>query len=438
MNENLSLHPVSSAAAALLFMVAPAAPAQSQLWIVDDDAGPGVQFTTIQAAIDAANDGDSILIREGFYPGFRITGKSLELMSAGATSIESSSVSNLGVDQWVSLYQLNFIQLSQHLIHPTLRLESCSGRVWVEKSVVRAGWNSNGVNTIGMQVSGCQAVDLMDCLVTGAFGKDGMLGSQSTGDGSVALQIEFSRLFAYNTTFLGGSGGSGLPFPTFTTEPTETHRGGNGAPGLTAKTAELYLEKCFVYGGSGGQGSLGSLGVPCGSGGDAAYALELDSAPSWMRGSQLQQGAAGSPGLASSLLCSYGVAPPGPISGPVPDELPGPARRLEFSGFAQEGQSAALVFRGLPGEFAFLLLAPAPAGEFLPAYQGARLVSYPGLTVVPTGFLDANGILQVNLTMPQLPAGLLANSAFLQGAFYGQDQLWLGSGIHLHLLDSSL
>lgn len=438
MNENRSLHPVSYAAAALLFMVAPAALAQGQLWIVDDDAGPGAQFTTIQAAIDAANDGDSILIREGIYSGFTIAGKSLELMGAGSASIEPSSVINLSVHQWVSLYQLNFIQLNQHLIGPTLRFDSCSGRVWMEKTVVRAGSNFNGANTTGMRISACQAVDLLDCLVTGAFGKDGMLGSQSTGDGSVALQIEFSRLFAYNTTFLGGSGGSGLPFPTSTTEPTETHRGGDGAPGLTAKAAELYLEQCFVYGGSGGQGSLGGLGVPCGSGGDAAHALVLDSGPGWMRGSQLQQGAAGSPGLASSLLCSHGAAPSGPISGPVPNELPGPVRRLEFSGLAQEGQGVPLVFRGLPGDFAFLLFAPAPAGEFLPAYQGARLVSYPGLTVVPTGFLDASGSLQVNLTMPQLPAGLLANSAFLQGAFYAQDQLWLGSGIHLHLLDSSL
>src|SRR5262245_59533449 len=46
------------------------APAQSSHVLVV--APSGGQFTTIQAAIDAAENGDSILVKAGTYPGFSI------------------------------------------------------------------------------------------------------------------------------------------------------------------------------------------------------------------------------------------------------------------------------------------------------------------------------------------------------------------------------
>ena len=41
-----------------LALVLAATSASSEIWIVDDDGGPGVDFTDIQPAIDIASDGN--------------------------------------------------------------------------------------------------------------------------------------------------------------------------------------------------------------------------------------------------------------------------------------------------------------------------------------------------------------------------------------------
>ena len=55
--------------------------------------GPGEIFTTIQAAVDAASDGDLILVEPGSYPEFRVDGKDLSIVGdAGTfTVLESAS-----------------------------------------------------------------------------------------------------------------------------------------------------------------------------------------------------------------------------------------------------------------------------------------------------------------------------------------------------------
>ena len=60
---------------------------QTSLWIVDDNGGPGTDFTTLQAAVDAAADGDVILVHAGEYLSATIDGKGLSLIGALGASV---------------------------------------------------------------------------------------------------------------------------------------------------------------------------------------------------------------------------------------------------------------------------------------------------------------------------------------------------------------
>ena len=89
--------------------------AQSQVWTVDDD-GPA-DFASIQSAIDAAQDGDALLIRGGSYAPIAIDAKRLTLLADDGqtvlapqplfTNIAGLTVTGLASDQPVTIVGLN-------------------------------------------------------------------------------------------------------------------------------------------------------------------------------------------------------------------------------------------------------------------------------------------------------------------------------------------
>ena len=63
---------------------ASAGSAQLQTWIVDDTPAPPPDFTDIQSAVDAAAEGDTILVEAGSYPTFQIDAKSVSILAVAA------------------------------------------------------------------------------------------------------------------------------------------------------------------------------------------------------------------------------------------------------------------------------------------------------------------------------------------------------------------
>ncbi len=53
------------------------------VYVVGPTAGPGIQFVGIQAGIDAATNGDVLLVQSGSYAGFTLSGKGLTIVGAG-------------------------------------------------------------------------------------------------------------------------------------------------------------------------------------------------------------------------------------------------------------------------------------------------------------------------------------------------------------------
>src|SRR5262245_50864538 len=67
------------------------------VWVVDDNGGPGVDFTDIPPAIAAAADGDILLVKAGSYSHFTLSGKGLRILGEGSDStFVSSSPSSAG------------------------------------------------------------------------------------------------------------------------------------------------------------------------------------------------------------------------------------------------------------------------------------------------------------------------------------------------------
>jgi pectin methylesterase-like acyl-CoA thioesterase len=61
------LRTILSAGVLAVLLLACAGTAAGATWVVDDDGGAGVDYTTIQAAVNAAAAGDTIEVRSGTY-----------------------------------------------------------------------------------------------------------------------------------------------------------------------------------------------------------------------------------------------------------------------------------------------------------------------------------------------------------------------------------
>jgi parallel beta-helix repeat protein len=74
-----------------MLIAAPVAMAAATTWYVDDSGG--ADFTTIQAAVDAASAGDTIIVRDGVYAEYVIVDKSLTIQSQNGratTTVQSA------------------------------------------------------------------------------------------------------------------------------------------------------------------------------------------------------------------------------------------------------------------------------------------------------------------------------------------------------------
>lgn len=102
--------------------------------VVDAANGPGSSFTDIQPAIQAASDGDRILVRAGIYGGFAIDGKGLAILGEPGVFIQRLAlveIRNTTAQQPIALADLN-IDIPYFFFTHTV--ENCDGRVTIERT----------------------------------------------------------------------------------------------------------------------------------------------------------------------------------------------------------------------------------------------------------------------------------------------------------------
>src|SRR5262245_8512514 len=210
--------------AGLSFVASPLA-AQGAVWIVDAAGGAGVDFTALQPAVQAAADGDTLLLRTGDYVLEKLDGRSLVL---AADQGETPTVGMFaGSGPHVTGTPAGGAVVLRGLTLDNLWLAGNPGTVWIE----------------GSRLSG-----------------------------RPALRVEDSADVVIVHSMLIGAGGYYCPvYPgTYCFEP--------GQPGLRATASNVYLDGCALRGGEGApETSLdlyvpSSVGVPSDGGAGAELA----------------------------------------------------------------------------------------------------------------------------------------------------------------------
>jgi hypothetical protein len=384
----------------LCLLLSAHAAAQGKVWVVDDIAGPGVDFTTLPPAIAAAANGDTILVKPGQYHDLvDVDGKSLALIGPAEPEVAYTAgirVRNLAAGQHVLLR--NLTSWFEPLVASKLKLllEDNAGTVWIEDFRLQSQPGGRA------QFENCAEVVLLRSVFKGGVGPPPA--ADLTGSGIVGVVSIDSSVHAYGCEFVGGSGSvSGFIF-----------YGSDGADAFQLKGGSLFAADCIFTGGDAGI----IAGPVCGSG-HSGDGLELTAGATAPSASTL-----GGSFEAGEADIGCGFLPPGQPIGLFAgtyQELAGLPCSLDVQATVREGGLLTVAFTGAPGAAAFLALSFVPDALYFPPFLGSLLLGPPYAVVLGTA-LPPSGNLQLDL-----PVGFLPPAAEML-LFHGQLGLLLTDG----------
>ena len=408
--------------------------------VVVVDAGGAGQYTQIQAAVTAAQDGDTILVKPGSYSAFTIDDKSLSIVGDSATPINVSGtivVKNLAATRSAVLAGLKSTGLSPATSAPSdgagLLLRSNQGSVRVQGCTFNGSTTSYFTGKPGVVLETNSAgTAFVACTMKGGRGVGyPAIGYTDNGSpGGEGILAQGSIVALYDCTVDGGRGGD--------TGYAHAARGGEGAHvSLVNSTGALFASGTHVQGGRGGdswEDTFNDNTYP-GDGGDG---LHLDSGTVAQILQCDVQG--GPPGV--GLICS--PAQP-PVSG-TPYVGSGQPYFFNVSklGFhaptpLRENASFQAQVTGEPGARVFLMFSPDTTFLPIPSLRGVVLVSnrhvHPELIA---GTIPASGVLSLDLAAPVLGAGVQSTTFYIQASCIdSQGRYVLGSFAPIVVLDSN-
>lgn len=267
----------------LLGSVFAASLAAQRTWIVDQVAGPGVDFTDIPPAVAAAAAGDRIVVR-GSTPGAPtyssfVVGKPLDIEATQGASVYFFRVENLTAGQVARIAGFRCEPRPYYpLLDECVLVRNCVGTVLLANLNV---WNRTGEYQPGFVVRDAVAVAIQGCVAVGR--------SAGLTTGGPALLVERSGVSITASTLNGGDGGGSA----------SNAAGYNGGNGIDVNASSVYVATTTLQGGSGGYGWAWS--------GNGGYGAAVAAAPS----SQV---------TIASCTVTRGM---GPVNG---DAVTGPAR----------------------------------------------------------------------------------------------------------------
>lgn len=383
------------------------------------DSSGGGDFTDLQAAVDAASEGDTIVVRrppeppgDPRYGPLVIDGKSLAVVNVrrGDLRVGAIAVRGLGPGQSVVLSGLSVRPGAPSVDAPGLLIQGCAGAVRVQDCVVDGGQASAGRPAVAVR-------DSADVVLSRSTIRGGA-GAGRLDPGGPAIVAASSRVVIQNSEVGGGAGGSEMAF-------FRDAYGGPGGTGIVVHDSFVHVSGGAVTGGLGGYALYGDPS----EGGDGGIGIDASTDSTvYVLGGEVSGGEGG---LGDTL-----VGDPGPDVVGAVTLLAATDRGLSVPDRVEEGGSIPLVFQGEPGETVVLLRSGASRSRLVDPSVGVLHIAPPFERLV-LGTLPASGELEVPLAAPDAPAGG-AVELVLQGAFVDPSGATrLGPAGHVFVLDGA-
>jgi hypothetical protein len=390
---------------------------------------------TLQSAVDAASDYDTILVRSetvfgGGYAGFELHGKSLAIIGRGGTLSTPPKIK--GQAHITSTPSGGFVVLGNLDMYApdaeqaALRAVGNAGSLWLQNCTLSGTSGDFGQGDAGPAAG---VVNNADVQFTSCTILAGDPGAPFAGviDGPQALFAQASALRLIHSAITGGTGSP--------QNSDDGGPGGNGGPGLILTSGTLLSVGSTIVGGEGGAGGFFAEG-PCpssgGVGGNGGAAIVAGATPAISpapdvrtRGGVLS-GGVGGPGGPS--ICGP-VGPTGATGANVLTldgtwtPLPGVARYLTGPSSARENTMAQLTLTGMPGDDVYLDASDITSPEM------QLVVSFPGRTFerpfvkgtqgLYVGTIPPSGTLTVSTNIGFLPPSVASKWLRFRPQFLG-------------------
>lgn len=343
----------------------------------------------LNVAVQAAADGDTLLVHAGNYYFFDVDGKSLSILAYPGETVNLGSANPPGVRVRNLAAGQTCVVSGFHTA--LLQVTNCAGAVRIAGvSSITAGLECSAT------VTGSLDVSLSGCSFRGRVNPGAI-------PGGTALSISSSNVALYDLSAIGANGVTlvdvfGAPYGT---------AGGNG---LAVDSSSIFASNCIFAGGNGANGGTPPP-FPCHQGGAGGDGVLLGSAPSM----QLRLLNVATSGGTGGFGCGVQSPAGSPINGPssAVTLLSGTRRALEAPSPRREGTLFPITFRGEIGDRVILVTSARTQWSYEPLFSGVVLYG-PGVRRFPMGTIGASGALTVNFTAPTLPAGVEATLLHMQ------------------------
>ncbi len=380
----------------------------------------GGQFTNLQAAVDAASDGDCILVKPGQYASVFIFSKSLTIAADAGANVSvfgQVTVSSLTSSQSFLLHGVHVIGAGG----PALRTMYNQGEVRIQHCTISGAhgdpYDPGALACTGPgHLAGWPGADLEanpggtafdDCTITGGDTFDaGWACCCGTGAaGGEGLKFTRSMVAVYDCTLRGGNGGD---------SGTTGGAGGRGCrliPDTSFPYPAVPTALCISgSSSSGGSGADATDWAPCcgGNGGDAITVPA--GGQCWVLDTLLYPGSGGH---------IYGDPHPAPSGAPIGGtgasfDFGVPSLKLSSPGVVREGSNVILTLSGAPGSSVYLMTSPGTPFIPLPAMRGVLLAGTRRPEIQQVGTMPPSGQIFVSLPISLLPAGVDAERRYFQ------------------------